>query len=531
MYRYLMALANTRLFTVCAYLIFAGVAAALVIGHTPYGAAMSMDSLYYLSAAQQMSLGHGIALPDYAIGDRDISPMTTWPPLYAVFLQLLIPADSVFGVDAGKFVLWFNIVGLACTLSIFWALAGRLIPKVPAFVVTLLLALVPSMQIIYMYAWSETLSVPVVLAAAWFFARFLDPQADHRLRSLTLSVACLALGFHLRYAVLGFVAGLCASILLLDSSNLKQRIKLVAGSAVWFAALVAPLLLRNFWLANNFIGKRGASDALLAADMNKLAGLLASEVFYGFWPLPLVLGMLLVGVIVVIIRKRREIENPAEHGFRLALAMLIWAVAYLIFLIISRQMSMIDLDTRMIAPIVPFMMLAALGLLSGSRQVIDSGLIEGLSALLLLSTAANGYLVHREIVASWQSARTPGTLLGITYNSISSPSFATYYRLRELIRAPGGTLVLTDLDRPVMLHYFFPAARVKQLPGDITEDGLRALKPMLGKQGFVVITKDQTASAFTAATKANAAFQQVVDANGQPMIGLLVLHLPVTLTP
>lgn len=518
------------LITACACLSLAVAAAALSISHTPFGAAMSMDSLYYLSAAQQMALGNGIVLPNYVLGDPDVSPLTTWPPLYAAFLRFLVPGDVLFGGNAGNIVVVFNVIALISALSLFYYLGTRVSSAFPAFLATLVLALMPSMQIIYMYAWSETLFVPVLLAALCCFDLFLDPRSRHRHLWLALSVACLALGFHLRYAVLGFVAGLCTSILLFDRTGLGQRIKLIAGTVVLFVALVAPLLLRNFLLASNLVGERPASSASLPTDIHRLGQLLASEVFHGFRPLPWVLGIVAVAALAALWKRRGAgISKAASPDLPWFAS--IFALAYLTSLIAGRQVSLIDLDTRMVGPSVPFLMLAVLGLLSASRQVFRPVLVRAIGVLLLLVVATNGYRVHAQIMTSWQSTRTPGTVFGIAYNSISNPGLAPYFRLRELVRLPEDALILTDLNAPAILHYFFPRAQVKKLPENPAPEDLGKLGGVLARHGLVVITSDQTASTFAAATKGGVDFMQVLDANGQPMSGVLILELPISLVP
>ena len=69
-----------------AYLALGVAAAVLVASHTPVGAALSMDSLFYLSTASNILDGNGISHDTYALSGPAVQATTTWPPLYSVLL-------------------------------------------------------------------------------------------------------------------------------------------------------------------------------------------------------------------------------------------------------------------------------------------------------------------------------------------------------------------------------------------------------------------------------------------------------------
>jgi hypothetical protein len=274
---------SQKYLTYSAYFTLIVISAILVHSHTPFGAAVSMDSLNYLNAARLIAQGLGISLPDYNLDSGDAVPMTLWPPLYPALLSAAIPTDRLFDVEIGQHVAWLNILSLFCTIWLFWWISGTFIHKGLALGLTIMFAFLPSLQIIYLYIWSETVFIPLVLAAFLLQMRFFGTTSRYRPLWLWASVAVLALAFYVRYAGLGFFGALLGSLLLVDRSSNREKFILLARSAILFLLLIAPLLWRNYWVGNYLVGQRDNSSAVLGDDLVTLGNLLAAELLpFGF---------------------------------------------------------------------------------------------------------------------------------------------------------------------------------------------------------------------------------------------------------
>jgi hypothetical protein len=500
--------------------------------HSPYGSAMSMDSLSYLSVAQQINLGHGVSLPDYAMGGAGFLPMTLWPPLYPLLMSVVIPDSHVFGVQSGYYIMWVNIICLWVLLVLFWAITKNFVGNKIAFFTTPLLGFMPSMQVIYLYAWSETLFIPVILAAFYCFS-FAFKSNKHRLYYILASIVFMAIGFHLRYAALGFLGGVILSIFFLEDLARSQKIKVVSISIGLFVLLIAPLLIRNYLMSGTPIGHRDASTASFLLDLNTLGGLLGGEFFSSsliVWPLTIV-G--LASLITVVVLQRDAVRQVCNYQISLVIHAGLWTLIYLVFLIINRLLSHMDLDTRMIGPIVPFVLLIVAGLFYSSVIAIKhQGVLKPIwllvPVLFVAPLLAKAYNIHRDLIISWRELGAPGQILGIFYNSTTSHDLAAFQRLGEVVPLSKGAVVLTDLARPQIIHYFFPDARIMQMTTNLSSTNIPQLVDGFGQQGLIVITQNKTLNAFSEIVTEDA-FLQIQDREGEPYRQLMLLKLPLAL--
>ena len=137
-----------------AYLLLSILAAVLVASHTPVGAALSMDSLLYLSTANNILDGNGIVQETFALNGPAVRQTTIWPPFYPMalagvlwFVKLATSSD-VFGVAV------LNFIALAASLFLVLRITLRVTTISACVAVAVALAISPSLQIVYTYAWS-----------------------------------------------------------------------------------------------------------------------------------------------------------------------------------------------------------------------------------------------------------------------------------------------------------------------------------------------------------------------------------------
>lgn len=507
-------------------LIIAAFSILVTLLHTPYGTAMSMDSLSYLSAAQQMTLGHGVSTPNFAFGEKDYVPMTIWPPLYPITLFALIPSSQLFDKPETAIAL-INAISLFFTLLLFFYIAKKIIRRDLALIATLLVALSPSMQVVYMYAWSETIFIPIIVLAFYFQWKLFTTDQSQRLRWMMLSVATLTLAVYTRYAGLGFLAAFFASIFLSGRFKLPEAIRITAISLLLFSSFIAPLLVRNYLLTSTFAGQRESPNAELSSDIQLLFYFLKDE----FFPVSNILLLSLIAISIIYWLANRKIASFPNHKetqdqsntIMFLLLSFLWASIYLAFLIVNRQLSIMDLDPRMIAPTVPFFIL---GICAALTQIISSSKFKVLLAPVALLSAVlffRAFDIHQNIISSWKTTGEPGVIQNIQYNTALNKSTRPLKTLQSAIAVPKGALLLTDITPTSFLQYFFPHARVKKLPEKLDKN-LLSMAELTKPDGLMILTKPSSIELLDQALKAQGKFFKL---NGHQDLSYFVfLKLP-----
>ena len=167
-------------------LIVCVVALVLAVSHTPAGAALSMDSLYYLSTANHILSGDGISQDTYSMTGASLQPMTVWPPGYPVAVSLVIGFGNFLDISNEAAVAGFNTIALLVSTCLVYFAARRFAEPTVAGVAAFLFSLSPSIQLIHVYAWSEVLFVPLTLAG-YLCLQFALNSREGRTRYLSVA--------------------------------------------------------------------------------------------------------------------------------------------------------------------------------------------------------------------------------------------------------------------------------------------------------------------------------------------------------
>jgi hypothetical protein len=518
----------TNLFCLLALIIFSLL---ITRSHTPYGAAMSMDSLSYLNAAQQFTLGHGVSLSNYNVSEKDYKPMTLWPPLYPLTLAAFIPSSKIFNAGADLHIAWINAFFLSITTILFWFIGRKFIGSEIACFVSLLLVFLPSMQVIYMYGWSETLFIPVVLAAFYLQWKFFVSTGDQRLKFLCVSVLMLAIGFYTRYASLGFLGGFLVSVAFVGNLSLRQRLRCGALSVAIFLFAIAPLLARNYFLTSTLVGNREKPVANFTEDFELLCYFLKDE----FFPFPTVyLPIVLAWLVFVFfsIKKlnkkspiSRDEKRSLPHSLLFSKLSFLWCLTYLAFLLVNRQLSIMDLDPRMVAPTLPFIILGISVGLNDLARMLKPIVIFLPCALLVVLLLFRSYGIHSEIMSSWRHSGEPGVIQNIQYKTALNRQTQPLQALQKSINLPVGAVLLTDIEPASFVQYFFPLANVKLLPKNLTVNNLQHFD-LLQRAGLLVVTKRESIDLFNSAFKESDTLFQLEDKEGL-LSYFVLMSLPV----
>ena len=138
----------------------------LTLSHGHDGAATSMDSIIYINAAKSIAAGRGVVVPNYEITGENFTALTMWAPLYPTLLSSLCPGNNCSAPGIRELSIYLNSLLLLGSGLIFFILANKLVNTWLALATALSLLLLPALQITFMFLWSETVFIPLILLAS-----------------------------------------------------------------------------------------------------------------------------------------------------------------------------------------------------------------------------------------------------------------------------------------------------------------------------------------------------------------------------
>lgn len=506
------------------------IAVMLLVTHSLDGVALSMDSLYYLRTARHLLDGNGVAQQTFAFVGQSLEPMTVWPPGYPVALAGSIATADVFGISERAAVTFLNAGWLIVALVLLHRIASRVVAAPVAAVFASLVALAPSSQLIHVYAWSEVVFIPLSLAGYLYLLRAAD-QSDverHPVRALMLSVFFFLLATYVRYVGLAFFGAAMMIVMIFGVDDFSKRLKRVTIASAAYGVALIPLFWRNLSASGAFSGAdRGSRNIDLHSDIGTLGTYLYLE-FLNVVP-AIGIGAIALSVtiaITVLRRRKTSSENPAydRPDISFVVAPVIISACYLAFLVVSRQLQAIDLDTRMIGVVVPFLFLAFLGVYAFLANRVGPAVAAAPFIVPMALLLFNAIGTHKQIIDGWRQSGEPGRVLAMTYPSISANRFDVLRGISQHFAVPDGATVFTDLSRPIVIQYLFPNATVRQLPALSDPDSLLHLDKQVVDRGLIIVSTSHWWSALQERYQSRATLMPVVGESGGPE--WLVIALP-----
>lgn len=416
--------------------------------------AYTMDSLTYRDAALNFAAGHGMRATNVMAPAPELQPLVVWPPAYAA---LWASATGLDPENVDDTPAWLNAVLLGLTaLAMFWIC--RMVTGKPgiAAVVAAVTALAPTTVLVYGHAWSETLFIPLLLLA--YGALWKYRSGGESLIWLAVAATLVGAANWVRYSGVVFLPILGLSVLAASGAGLRKRI-LHAGSAMFLgAAVVLPLWLRNWQLAGNISGSnrggmpatsRWLEDAAAIVDLFEHSLFSFSMVLRANMELPLLVAIAFVSFRAF---RQRGVQwlRPPEVWLPM-----IWFAGYLLFLLVARRMqTRVDLDLRMLAIAVPFLLLAMTPAVNAalSDRVIDTRKVLVIVVLGLLVNAGinQAWRAHESYalngVPRWRAT------FGLDYRDLHDTSPTSRAISENLGGIHPGALILTDY-RALYLRY------------------------------------------------------------------------------
>lgn len=510
------------------YLLLAVVAAVLVASHTPVGAALSMDSLYYLSTAGNILEGNGITHSTHALSGSALQPTTLWPPLYPALVAAIMWVANLVGTSDVGGIAVFNVIALIASMYLVVRIASLAASVQAGIVVAIAIAISPSIQIVFTYAWSEVLFIPLCLAAYLSLQQYLTGDERVRKRWLYAMIVLLGLATYTRYVGLAFFSSAALAMILYGRGDLLQRLRTVTAVTVAYLAILAPMLLRNLVQAGSLSGgDRGSPEINVMSDVGTLMWYLYLE----FLNLPVLIGavVFLVALASAMWLLSRHTgaskQGSLAHGLPNIIVPFVFAICYMIFLLISRGRQSIDLDSRMLSVAVPFLLIGLLGVYqqllirAGNRFAVMPFLLP------LAAFAIGAFHTHTSILAGWRDLGEPGSILGKVYRSMTGHQMDALRGIGEHFVPGDGDLVLTDIARPIVVEYLFPGADVRQISGTPNDQKIAELDASLQREGIAIIGSSAWSQALSNSLEGRALFYNIADKAGSTLY--VVITLPV----
>lgn len=467
------------------FLLLLSACALLYLNLQTYGIWLTPDSLNYLEVAENLVIGKGLVLGDYALTPTAATPLTAWTPLYPIVLSLFIhgegnllqqaiyPALLLYAASG-----WLLFLILKHFTSVTWALlgCGVWLLSVPAWTV-------------YHYAWSESLFIMLTLLETWLLILWLDPSSEKG-RSyayfliIALTVVMIAL-FYTRYIGISFIA--LFSLLLFFPRKAAYKFWWLAAS-VCYVGFISGWLWRNNALTGTFSGAvRSPSTASLLENINNVAnayGVMFPSHFLGY----LISGLL---AILIVLRLRKPIETTTKVSPVLGIMIaMLGGCSYLISLIVLRGWQQFDvIDVRLVAPAMPFLILGLTLIgFTCAKNTSKLRLLGLFSVIWVLSTISfeglRTYTESRIKISNNNAFLFKDSATGFYQN------FAALFQydvmpliIKELARSEQTVFVVDDVKFASVLHIAL-GKKVKLLPTVIGDAEVKKLN-QLG-EGFLI---------------------------------------------
>jgi hypothetical protein len=274
-----------------------------------------------------------------------------WPPLYPTLLAIIGSSGSFFRLDLFESIRYFNALVYALIVFASGMLYLRLMSsRVLLLIATATLLLNWPLNIIHIHAWSEPVFVLLTQLFLILMARFVRMPGWASLVGLVVLTVLTELQ---RYAGVTLIATGVFVILLFARDSLRKR--LIYAVTFGLPATVPLLLwnLRNLLLSENPIGS-GWSITTPRPLTAVITGL--DVVGEQFAPpigvLPVLVGSVLgIMMLFLVLRAFRPSSTLLQVTNPDLIILVLFTVAYLVFMIGSASVANVDLLDRTLVPI------------------------------------------------------------------------------------------------------------------------------------------------------------------------------------
>jgi hypothetical protein len=482
------------------------VAVAIVTLLTPFGAAVSPDSILYLDIATHIHDGQGVTSTDYALaraGENLAVPNTIWPPLYPTLLAI-----GAAPPDVATAAIW-SMALLAITLFFAQRIVAGFLPWSATLLAVLPLALAAPLLTIHTYIWSEQLFVAILVALLFAAQRYLRSDGQDvrvRQRWIALTGLLLVLAFYTRYIGLLFFPLL--PLLYLSSNRPRALLAtfVVACAACGLAA--AALLTYNLHVSGNLTGaaRVAAETTLLAQLRNLLSALVPLFLSRGSALVTAMFALSATAAVLFVVSARKG-SSGAEPS-RVA---------------VRSVVAFDEIDVRLIGVVVPYLWIGCIALVAGFEWRLLRAAPALLATIVVATLAANGCFTLLEARANWHASGSPWFRINASgaYNNYNVPPNANQNRKFMAAHTNPDSVLVTDL--PQVLRYT-TGLTAYALPTDFSAVEMQKLAGF-PPRSHIVLFSDQR-RAFEEALQRHGARLPEATVAGDTVL----LHLPLELS-
>ena len=313
---------------------------------SPWGIGVGYDSIFYLSAADNLLRGLGLSRLD---GFENVIPLTHFPPLYPLLVAAL---SIVLRLDTVSVSGLLSAISFGCLVFLTgWLVYCLTRKKLPGILSAMIVLSSPVLLDLQFLAMTESIFLVLLLSMFWILNKYFDEEKTWQLICASILAG---LAYLTRYVGLSAVISAAFAVLVFSTGSRREKI---TKSLLSFVIGLTPIVLwylRN-WLVAGTITNR--TILFHPPDKNQLMKGLGTV---NLWFLPfrispalrftvtIVLTVsIILGLIWLLLRRRRDQADWPESNssIRSIILLLTFIIVYTSMLMVS--LAFFDASTRL----------------------------------------------------------------------------------------------------------------------------------------------------------------------------------------
>ncbi len=328
-------------------LILIGFAGALMVWMSmPMGIGVGYDSVFYLSAADNVLSGFGLGRLD---GYGNFIPLTHFPPLYPILLAIL---SFILRMDLVSVSGLFSAISFGCLVFLtgwlVYTVTKTLIPGILSAIIVLSSPILVDLQFLAM---TESLFLVLLLSMFWFLNIYFDEEKTWQLVCASIFAG---LAYLTRYVGLSAVVSGAFAVLVYSPGTRRKRI---TKSLLFCVIGLVPVFL---WYFRNWLIAGTITNRTILFHLPNKNQLMKGLDTINLWILPfrispslrftvtIILAVsIFLGIVWWLLRVRRDNRNwlQRESPGRFILLLLTFLIVYVSMLFVS--LTFFDASTRL----------------------------------------------------------------------------------------------------------------------------------------------------------------------------------------
>lgn len=342
---------------------------ALILGFTitQSGVGISPDSIGYISTGENLYQGNGF----YTIYDNRndapydyekkvmLSPYTAQPPLYPILIAILMH----FGIGSEQSAQLIPILSLAFLVFPIFFIGRILGGNITGYLSCITCLFLTPLLLITSFAWTEMLFILLSSLSIFYLIKY-----NEEFKNINLYIAGIFTSFAILTKYIGIIL-LFIGLVTIICKN-RDQIKQIMYNIVVFGLLSSfPISLwfyRNITITSNFSGAdRGKSNETLIIIIEKTTHILLNDFNFIFF---VFISILLILLFVYSFKNKEFILKYFKKNY----IILSYIFSYIVILLSIKSFWAFDpIDSRLLSPIYPFMIIAVFSLFFYCYQIRD----------------------------------------------------------------------------------------------------------------------------------------------------------------